>query len=123
MLKVPSQIVKVETMSDGGMKLVVNTSELAPNDKGELMGLHNKLGWFLFSVTDIVQEDIPDEPVEFEGQKTYSERLRNVLFRLHEAQGGNPEEFEPFRAKIMENLINRYKAKLADYDQPRHFEN
>ncbi len=86
------------------------------------MGLHNKIGWFLFSVTDIVQEDIPDEAIEFEGQKTYSERLRNVLFRLHEAQGGKPEEFEPFRAKIMESLINRYKSKLADYGQ-RHFEN
>lgn len=115
MLRVPSQIVKVETMSDGGMKIVVNTQELTPADKAELMGEHGKMGYFVFSSTsNITEEDIPDEPIEFEGQKTPSERLRNVLFRLHEKQGGKPEDFEAYRQKIMESLINRYKAKLDD---------
>src|SRR5256885_1798359 len=99
MLKTPSQIVKVETMSDGGMKVVINTQELPSQDKAELMELHNKLGWFVFSTTGIKEEDIPDEPIEFDGQKTYSERLRNVLFRLHEKQGGKPEDFESYRAR------------------------
>jgi hypothetical protein len=116
MLKVPSQIVKVETMSDNGVKIVVNTQELKPNDKAELMELHNKLGWFVFSPSAIKEEDIPDEPIEFEGQKTYSERLRNVLYRLHEKQGGKPEDFESYRAKVMEKLINHYKAKLDDLE-------
>jgi len=118
MLKIPSQIVKVETMSDNGMKIVVNTQELKPSDKAVLMELHNKLGWFVFAPTGtkINEIDIPDEPIEFEGQKTYSERLRNVLFRLHEKQGGKPEDFEAFRARIMEQLINRYKEKLDDYE-------
>jgi len=116
MLKTLSQIVKVETMSDGGMKVVINTQELTPQDKAELMELHNKLGWLVFSVTGIKEEDIPDEPIEFEGQKTLSERLRNVLFRLHEKQGGKPEDFESYRARIMERLINQYKAKLDDFE-------
>lgn len=114
MLKAPSQIVKIETVSDGGVKLIVHTQELQPQDKAELMNLHNKIGWFVFSDTGISEEDIPDEPVEFEGQKTLSERLRNVLFRLHEKQGGKPEDFEAYRIGIMERLINKYKAKLDD---------
>src|ERR1700754_5345485 len=114
MLKAASQIVKVETMSDGGMKVVINTQELTPKDKAELMELYNNLGWFVFSVTGIKEEDIPDEAIEFEGQKTPSERLRNVLFRLHEKQGGKQEDFESYRTKIMEKLINTYKAKLDD---------
>lgn len=116
MLRVPSLIAKVETMSDGGLKLIVHTQELAPDDEAEIMKLRNKLGWFVFSETQIQEEDIPDEPIEFEGQKTYSERLRNVLFRLHEKQGGKPEEFESYRARVMEKLINRYKAKLDDFE-------
>jgi hypothetical protein len=116
MLKVPSQIVKVETMSDNGMKVVINTQELTSQDKAELMDLHNKLGWFVFSDTEVTEEDIPNEPIEFEGQKTLSERLRNVLFRLHEKQNGKPEDFEAYRAKVMESLINRYKAKLDDFE-------
>lgn len=114
MLKVQAAIAKVETMADRGMKLTVHTQELKPSDKAELMNLHNKLGWFVFSDTGVKEEDIPDEPVEFEGQKTYSERLRNVLFRLHEKQGGKLEDFESYRANVMERLINHYKSKLDD---------
>jgi hypothetical protein len=117
MLKIPSQIVKVETMSDGGMKIVANTNEMPSKDKAELMEYHNKFGWLVFSPTGSIEEqDVPDEPIEFEGQKTYSERLRNVLFRLHEKQGGKPEDFESYRARIMESLINKYKSKLDDLE-------
>ncbi len=114
MLKTPSQISKIETTSDGGMKLTIHTQELVPSDKAELMNLHNKLGWLVFSETGISEEDIPTEPIEFDGQKTPSERLRNVLFRLHEKQGGKPEDFEAYRLRIMEKLINSYKSKLDD---------
>ena len=103
-------------MSDGGLKLVVHTQELDPTDKAEVMNLHDKFGWFVFSETHIKEEDIPDEPIEFEGQKTLSERLRNVLFRLHEKQGGKPEDFESYRHKIMGKLINYYKSKLDEYE-------
>lgn len=115
MLKVQSQIVKVETMSDRGMKLTVHTAELQPEDKAELMRLHNLAGWFVFNDTAQIEEgDIPDAPVEFSGRKTPSERLHNVLFRLHEKQGGKPEDFEPWRIQMMEKIINHYKSKLDD---------
>jgi hypothetical protein len=114
MLKVPSLIAKVETMQDGGLKLIVHTQELESPDEAEVMKLRNKIGWFVYSVTEITESDIPDEPIEFEGQKTLSERLRNVLFRLHEKQGGKPEDFESYRQKVMEKLINHYKQKLDE---------
>lgn len=114
MLKIPSQISKVETTSDKGLKLIVHTQELSAEDKSEVMQLHDKFGWFVFSVTDIEQSDIPDEPIEFEGQKTLSQQLRNVLYRLHEKQNGKPEDFEAYRQKIMNRLINHYKEKLDE---------
>ena len=116
MLRVPSTIAKVETTSDGGLKLIVHTQELVPSDKAEVMNLHEKFGWFVFSESLIKEEDIPDEAIEFDGQKTLSERLRNVLFRLHEKQGGKPEDFESYRHKIMEKLINNYKSKLDELE-------
>jgi hypothetical protein len=103
-------------MVDKGIKLTVHTQELTSKDKSELMELHDKLGWFLFSVTEqIGEEDMPNEPIEFEGQKSLSERLYNVLFRLHEVKGGKPENFPSYRAKIMESLINKYKRKISDF--------
>lgn len=116
-LKVPSQISKIETTQDKCLKLVIHTTqELQPSDEAEVFALKQKIGWFVFSDVNIEETDIPDEPIEFDGQKTYSERLRNVLFRLHEKQGGKPEDFESYRSRIMEKLISGYKAKLDDYE-------
>jgi hypothetical protein len=117
MLKIPSQISKVETTSDKCLKLIVHTTqELTPSDEAEVFQMKQKIGWMVFSDADIEESDVPDEPIEFEGQKTYSERLRNVLFRLHEKQGGKPEDFENYRSRIMERLISSYKAKIDDYE-------
>lgn len=116
MLKTPATIAKVETMSDGGIKLTVHTQELVPSDKAELMALHNSIGHFVFAPQDqaITESDIPDEQIEFNNQKTPSERLRNVLYILHEKQKGRPEEFEAFRVKYMERLINKTKERIDD---------
>jgi hypothetical protein len=117
MLTIPSQIVKVETMSEKDcMKLTLHTNELSPTQKAELMGFHNQFGFFAFAVKEVISEaDIPDEPLpEFAGQKTLSERLRNVLFLLHKKQGGKPEDYEFYRQKVMEKLISHYKEKLDD---------
>ena len=116
MLKIPSQISKVETTSDKCLKLTIHTTqEIEPNEEAEVFQMKQKIGWFVFSDVDIEESDVPDEPIEFEGQKTLSERLRNVLFRLHAKQGGKPEDFESYRQRVMEKLISSYKAKLDDY--------
>lgn len=117
MLKIPAQISKVETTADKCLKLIVHTTqELMPSDEAEVFQLKQKIGWLVFSDQDITEDDIPDEKIEFDGQKSLSERLRNVLFRLHEKQGGKPEDFELFRQRIMESLISRYKEKLSDLE-------
>lgn len=119
MLKVPSTISKVSTLSDGSIRLVVDTQELKANDKAELMSLHNMLGWLVFAPagTTIEESDIPTESVEFPNQKSLSERLRNALWVLHEKKGGNPEDFETFRHRWMESVIMKVKEKISEYDQ------
>jgi len=116
LLTTPAQISKIETTSDGGLKLTIHTQELLPTHKAEVMELHNKIGWFLFSETNIEASDIPDEPIEFEGQKTLSERLRNALYVLHEKQGGKSEDYEAFRNKYMERLLTSIKNKISEID-------
>jgi hypothetical protein len=99
MLKVPSMISKISTMADGSIRLVVDTQELKASDKAELMGLHQKIGWLVFSETRIQKADIPTESIEFQNQKSLSERLRNTLWVLHQKKNGQPEDFETFRQK------------------------
>jgi len=112
-LKVPAEISRVQTMADGGLRLFVDTQEVGPEDKGLIMGLHKKLGWFLFAETALEKEDTLDLPeIKFEkGEKTPSQRLRAVLFLLWEKQGkvGTSEEF--YR-RYLEKVIENLKSKL-----------
>jgi hypothetical protein len=83
MLRVASQIVKVETTSDGAIKLAVVTQELHPTDKAELMNLHNKLGWFVFAPTNKIRgKDITDEPRELGDQKITFRTIMERAFPL-----------------------------------------
>jgi hypothetical protein len=43
--------------------------------------------------------------------KTPAQRLRSVMFRIHEQQGIN-QEFEQFYSAEMERLIEQYKEML-----------
>lgn len=119
-LKVPAAITKVMTMADGGLRLVVDTQELAdPFQKATVMEMHNQVGHFVFApqATEIKPEDIPDEPIEFPGQKSLSQRLYNVMFACHAKMTEMKMpvgQFEDFRKREMEKLINRYKMKLEE---------
>lgn len=115
-VKAPSMIEKVVTLPDRSLRLWVATQEIPPSEEAKIFRLRNTLGWFAFSITEVKDDDVPVDPIEFPGQKSLSERLRNVLFVLHEKQGGKPEDFEAYRHKIMESLIRNYKAKISEFD-------
>jgi hypothetical protein len=113
-LKVPSEIGKVETMSDKGLKLSVYTQELTSEDKAVVFSLQEKLGWFVFSEAEIEPEDLVSLPKikqEFRSEKTPSERLRAVLYVLWDHQSIK-EPFDAFYKRYMENLIERIKEKI-----------
>lgn len=104
-------------MSDGGMKIVLNTNEMLPAEKAELMDQHNKFGWMVFAPTDnITDADIPDEPIEFEGEKSPSQSLRNTLYVYFEKQGGKPEDFPSYWRKFCEKKKAEIKRKLDDLE-------
>lgn len=112
-LKVPSEISRVQTMADGGLRLYVDTQELNGEDKGLIMGLHKKIGWFVFSETQINREDILDLPdVKLDkGQKSESQRQRAVLFLIWEKKGKNGS-FDTFYKNYMDRHIDKLKEEL-----------
>jgi len=112
-LKVPSIIQKIMTMADGGLRLFVDTQELNTEDKTNVMGLHKKIGWFIFADQPIHEEDIKDLPeVKLEsGEKSPSARLRAVLFIFWEQQKIQ-EPFDIFYRRKMELFIETVKGKL-----------
>lgn len=107
----------LRSMSDGGWRITVDTQELSEVKAAELMQFKGTFGKFVFAAPEakITADDIelPDEAVEYKGEKTKSQRLRNVLYRLWE-QTNQEKTFEEYYAIQMEKLIERLKERLTD---------
>lgn len=112
-LKVPAEISRVQTMADGGLRLFVDTQEINPDDKGLVMALHKKIGWFLFSEQELKQEDtldLPEIKVE-KGEKTPGQRLRAVLFLLWNKKK-TTESFDSYYRDYINRVIEKLKEGL-----------
>lgn len=114
LFQTPAQIESVKTLADGTVKLSVETQELTPENMAQLFGLARKLGWFVFKETEVKDEDIPTESIEFKDTKTLDERLNAVLFAYHMQKTNDSKTFHNFKRDLYETLIQRYKDKLDE---------
>ena len=115
--QVAGYITKITTMSKNTIRLQVDSQE---NVSGEAMKrifeMIDKLGNFVFLVNQEIQpEDILNIPApepEIKGEKSASQRMRNVLYLLWKQ---NPEGYKDHNLHYqyhMEKLINHLKNKL-----------
>lgn len=80
-------------------------------------------GWFIYigNDADPAGVSIPKEQAPERNQKTKSERLRNVIFRVYEARkkphGDSDAGFNLFYSEIMEDLISNFKTELAPREE------
>ena len=117
--QVIAEVAKVETM-ESGMKMVIYTNEVAPTEMAMLMTLKGKQGNLLFAPAkyEFTEEDLEDLPeIELEkGEKHPSIRMRNIIYRLWEQNGGNnrPDKktSQEYYKEQMERLNNLLKEKL-----------
>lgn len=118
MLTIPVTIEGAATRADGTLKIVVGANELPPETMTEVFRLRGKFCYVALKAEDFgkaeierleaLQADLTDDP-----RKSYSARLRAVLYRLWEQDKQGFKEFEAFYASKMEALIRHYKDKLA----------
>ena len=108
----PAVIQGISTLKDRTLKLTVYVSkEIAGEEKTKLFDLEQKEGWFLFSENSFQEKDIPKEQAIIEkDRKTLSERLYNVMFVYHSQNFS--DNFQEWRIKEMEKIIQAYKEKL-----------
>ena len=113
MFQIPSAIQSIRTLVDGGNKLDIITRELNPEEMTSLFELKGKEGWLLFRENAFTQEDVPNLPdVRIERtDKSPSERLRAVLFRLWETTSRS-KTADNFYKDYIDKLIESIKEKL-----------
>jgi hypothetical protein len=100
---------------DKSFTLTFSTQELATDTVIDIANLHNRHGVMYFAEKETLSPEeltMLDE-VEIDiGVKSPSQRLRNVLYVLHEQLGGNKDNFKDFYQQQIERFITQIKSKL-----------
>lgn len=116
LIKIPSEITKVTTMSNGAIRLVVDSQEnIHPEDKARIMDLHEKLGVFVFAeARQMKDEDLLNLPeVKMEpNDKSPSQKLRNRMYVYYHETHTGEDKFYEWYSDQMEKLGQHYLWKL-----------
>lgn len=106
----------ISTRQDNSFKVVIGANEIDKSQVSELFDMRNKYCKVFISDNNIseLEEKLIDEQRLVSGKKvkTKSQRMRSVLFKLHESQGGIPENFDAFYDEKMESMIEQIKGRL-----------
>ena len=115
-IQLPVLVTSLATRVDGAIKITLETRELSGQDSATLFDLRGTEAWVIIAPSEIKEEDVnlPTERADPAlGTKTPSQRLRGVLFRLWQQNGGGTD-FESFYRIKLESIIDQLKAKLHD---------
>lgn len=113
MIKIPATIEGISTRTDKTLKITIATQEMDAESAAELMALHQKFGWLVFSENMVSESEVPAEPApEFKGDKTPSKRLRAVLFKHWQMNTSKQEDFDSYYKRTVERFIETIKEKL-----------
>lgn len=117
-LTIPAGLESIATRADGSLKLTFGTPEIDSDTCAKLFKYRRKEVLMLISTGEIsadqtkLIEDTTKELKQVKG-KSHSQRLREVLYRLHE-QDTTMLSFTEYYSKKMESLIDLVKERLED---------
>ena len=106
----------IASRADSSVVIKFATQELDSTKAAQLFEMRGKFCKALFSDTNITapEELIINETPLQDGRKVKSDsqRLRAVLFRIHEQRGGNKDDFDNYYKAEMNRIIEHFKSKL-----------
>ena len=110
---IPSILTRYASTADKGLRLTFETNELENEDSAQLISLKGEFGFLVFVPKDKRPEDviIPEYVPDFKGQKTPSQRLRAVLFRVWQTTDKTLSSEVFYNAK-MDEIIEHFKKSL-----------
>lgn len=114
-LLIPAMVEGVSTRKDHTVKVVIATQELSPSRAGELLGFANKLVCVYISPKETISQKEKDQVDQLNpefGNKTQSQRMRNVLYKLFEQKPEGFATFDTFYHHKTELIIDHLKTKL-----------
>ena len=116
MLTIPVIFDSYRSLKDKTLKITFETSEVSPQQIGELATQQNQFGYLAFKAepfTDTEKDLLEALKTDFEDTgKTPGQRLRAVLYRNFEKSNEGYKTFFDYYNSKMETLIDHFKGKL-----------
>lgn len=109
-----AQIDTIRTLKDKSLKITLESQELTPQVKAELMSYDGMIK-VLISDTNIQSEivsEVDNLELEMGETKSPSQRLRNVLYILWEQNHNGYDDFNLFYRNKMDLIIQQIKDRL-----------
>lgn len=94
-----------------------STAEINDAEFALIHQAFQRVGWFLFSETNLGESDIPDEDIDRD-TKSQAQLIRGRVFRLHKLreQAGEDSDYDALYRKATNWLIAKLDAQIAEFD-------
>ena len=116
MILIPAGLETISTLKDGTIKLVFETQELRPDKVGQLFSYRNQVGYLVFKPETFLDSEIELvenlKAADYEGNKSPSKRMRDILFRLWQEDKRGYEDFNLYYQYRMNELCEMLKNEF-----------
>lgn len=120
-ISVPVTLDSVNRKKDRSVSIKFSTLTEITNDDFSVMDrFHQEAGHLLFRRNAFSEEDIPDEDVETDVAKSQSVQVRDALWVLYKAKGGNTankDAWNMYYRKQMQAIKARILKEVHDLEQ------
>lgn len=96
---------------------VRSTLEVSDAEFGIIHQAFQRVGWFLFSETNLGDADVPKEDIDRD-IKSQAQLIRNRVFRLHKLreEAGQDSDYDALYRQATNWLIGHLDKRIAEYD-------
>lgn len=100
----------ISAKKDKTLSIKLGTQEMSSEEASHILDLMQKQIWVGFAETEIEELEVPEALPEMHGDKTPSQRLRNILYKIWEKN--KKETFPRFYENYMFKLCEQLKDKI-----------
>lgn len=114
----PVTVGRIAMKVDRSVTITVHTTqEISDTDFAIIHRAFQKIGWFLFSETNLDETDVPKENVDRD-VKSQAQLVRGRCFRLHKLreEAGMDSDFDDLYRRATNSLIAKLDQQIAEFD-------
>jgi hypothetical protein len=114
----PVTVGRINMHVDRSVSVTVrSTLEIADDEFSIIHKAFQRVGWFLFSETELGDSDVPKENIDRD-IKSQAQVIRNKCFRLHKLkeEAGEDSDYDALYRQVTNWLIARLDSRIAEYD-------